>query len=492
MTRSRIAVTFGTVTALAIALAVGCRQADEASPATGEASMREQWAEMHTAKAPQLEAFNEAKYGMFIHWGLYAIPAGEWKGERMPGISEWIMQRAKIPRAEYAALAESFNPVEFDADEWAGIARDAGMRYMVITSKHHDGFAMYDSDVSDYNVVDATPFGRDVVGELLAACERVGIRFGVYHSHSIDWYDGGDGGFALSGGEGEAWPVNLHDPSPTSFPDYVEGKARPQVREILTRYPNMWLVWYDVPFRMRAETSFAFYEMTYELQPETIVGHRVGNDFGDYIVPGDNRIPGENVTYDRPWETVGTLNNSWGYKHFDDDWKSVEELLFWIVEIASMGGNYMLNVGPTAEGKIPGPSVERVLEVGRWLERYGEAIYGTMRWRTTRDGPTRVAMEGTRAREEKGFEARFTSEDLWYTQKGDTVYAMALVWPDGGRVVLPALGEDAPEGVRAVRLLGAEGPVEWARDAEGLKVVLPQEQVAEHGYALAVELEPAG
>jgi alpha-L-fucosidase len=492
MTRSRVVMTLGALVLFTTALSVGCQPPEEAVRETDEASMSEQWAGMHEAKAPQLEAFNEAKFGMFIHWGLYAIPAGEWKGERMPGISEWIMKRAEIPRAEYAALAESFNPVEFDADEWAQIARDAGMRYMVITSKHHDGFAMYDSDVSDYNVVDGTPFGRDVVAELLAACERVGIRFGVYYSHSIDWYDGGDGGFALSGSEGRSWPVNLHDPSPTSFPDYLEGKAKPQVREILTRYPNMWLVWYDVPFRMSPETSFAFYEMTYALQPETIVGHRVGNDFGDYVVPGDNKIPGQDVTYDRPWETVGTLNNSWGYKHFDDDWKSVEELLFWIVEIASMGGNYMLNVGPTAEGKIPAPSVERLQEVGRWLERNGEAIYGTSRWRTTRDGPTQVAMEGTRAREEKGFEARFTSEDLWYTRKGDTVYAIALVAPEQGQISLPALGESAAERVRAVRLLGSDVALEWSQDAEGLAVVLSGDGTGPHGYALAVELEPGG
>ena len=250
----------------------------------------------------------------------------------------------------------------------------------------------------------------------------------------------------------------------------------------------MWLVWYDVPFRMRPETSFDFYKMTYELQPETIVGHRVGNDFGDYVVPGDNRIPKADVSYDRPWETVGTLNNSWGYKHFDDDWKSVEELLYWIVEIASMGGNYMLNVGPTALGEIPGPSVERLRGVGRWMDVNGEAIYGTSRWRTTRDGPTRVAMKGTREREEKGFDAQFTPRDIWYTQKAGTVYAIALAPPAHGEVVLPALGADAPERIRGVRLLGAEAAIEWTRAPEGLKVTLPDERAGEHGYALAIEL----
>jgi alpha-L-fucosidase len=399
------------------------------------------------------------------------------------------MQRAKIPRDEYAALAKQFNPVKFDADEWVRIARDAGMRYMVITSKHHDGFAMYDSDVSGYDVVDATPFGRDVVGELHAACQRQGLRFGVYHSHSIDWYDGGDGGFALSGSEPPDWPVNLHDPSPTSFPDYIEKKAKPQVREILTKYPDMWMIWYDVPFRMDLQTSFDFYEMTYELQPATLAAHRVGNDLGDYIVPGDNRIPEEGVTYDRPFETVGTLNNSWGYKHFDNDWKSVEELLFWIVEIASKGGNYMLNVGPTAEGLIPEESVVRLRAVGDWMGRNGEAIYGTGRWRTTHEGPTTVAMEGTREREEKGFQTRFTPWDIWYTSKGKAVYAIALVPPDGDQVVLTALAEDVPEKIAAVRLLGSGAALKWEQNASGLTVTLPGGSAGPHGYALAVEIK---
>jgi alpha-L-fucosidase len=457
--------------------------------AADEATLRARWKTMHESKAPQLEAFNEAKFGMFIHWGLYAIPAGEWKGERLPGISEWIMQRAKIPRDEYAALAKQFDPVKFDADAWARIAREAGMRYMVITSKHHDGFAMYDSDVSGYNVVGATPFGRDVVAELREACRKQGLHFGVYHSHSIDWYDGGDGGYALSGREGRAWPVNLHDPSPVSFPDYIEKKAKPQVREILTKYPDMWMIWYDVPFRMDLQTSFDFYQMTYDLQPATLAAHRVGNDLGDYIVPGDNRIPAEGVTYDRPWETVGTLNNSWGYKHFDHDWKSVDELLYWIVEIASKGGNYMLNVGPTAEGLFPPESVERLAAVGRWIERNGEAIYGTRRWRTTHDGPTSLAMEGTREREEKGFDARFTPQDVWYTRKAGTVYAIALVPPKDGRVVLPAFADSAAEGVKAVRALGSDSPVKWNRGPDGLEVVLPVGVAGEHGYALALELE---
>jgi alpha-L-fucosidase len=283
--------------------------------------------------------------------------------------------------------------------------------------------------------------------------------------------------------------VNRHDPSPTPFPEYLESKAKPQVREILTKYPDLWTIWYDVPFRMDLQTSFDFYKMTYDLQPATLAGHRVGNDLGDYIVPGDNRIPEEGVTYNRPWETVGTLNNSWGYKHFDNDWKSVEELLFWIVEIASKGGNYMLNVGPTAEGLIPEESVVRLRAVGDWMKRNGEAVYGTERWRTTHEGPATVAMGGTREREEKGFEARFTPQDIWYTRKDATVYAMALVPPDGNQIVLSALASDAPEQVEVVRVLGTGTPAPWSRDETGLKVVLPDGSAGERGYALAIDLE---
>jgi alpha-L-fucosidase len=251
----------------------------------------------------------------------------------------------------------------------------------------------------------------------------------------------------------------------------------------------MWMIWYDVPFRMSLQTSFDFYRMTYDLQPKTLAAHRVGNDLGDYIVPGDNRIPEGGVTYDRPWETVGTLNNSWGYKHFDDDWKSVDELLFWIVEIASKGGNYMLNVGPTGEGLIPVESVDRLRDVGHWMKRNGEAIYGTSRWRTTHEGPTSLDMKGTGEREKKGFEARFTSEDLWYTRRDGTVYAIALVSPEDGKVVLPALGESAAEEVTGVRVLGLEKAAEWSRSAAGLEVSLPAGPPGAHGYALAIEVE---
>ncbi len=463
-----------------------------AVPVNAEESMSTQWQQMHGSKQQALDAFSEAKFGMFIHWGLYAIPAGEWKGERLPGISEWIMTRADIPRAEYVELAKQFNPVLFDASQWAEIASDAGMRYMVMTSKHHDGFAMFDSDASDFNVVDATPFGRDVVGELYAACERQGMKFGVYYSHSIDWSDGGDGGYALAGSGDVKWAPNLHDPSPTSFTDYIQTKAKPQVRELLEKYPNLWLIWYDVPFLMPSDMSYDFYKLTYELSPQTLCASRIGNNFGDYLTPGDNEIPADYLTYDRPWETVGTMNNSWGFKHFDHDWKSTDELLYWLVEVVSKGGNYMLNVGPNAQGQIPVESIERLREIGRWMKVNSEAIYSTTRWTTTREGPTLIDVKGTREREAEGFKAQFTPEDIWYTRNGQTVYAIALVAPEDRKARLTSFGseqETAPKMIKSVRLLGSDAGITWEQQADALHVTLPTDLPGEHGYALAIETE---
>lgn len=351
---------------------------------------------------PRLDWWRRAKFGMFIHWGLYAIPAGVWEGERIPGIGEWIMYRAQIPVEEYEQLAEQFNPVEFDAAEWVSLARNAGQKYMVITAKHHDGFCMFDSDVTDYNIVDATPFDRDPIEELAIECEKQGIKLGFYYSQTQDWHH--------PDGVGNDWD---YDEEEKDFADYLENYVKPQVRELLTNYGPIGLIWFDTPKEITEEQSRSLLDLVHQLQPDCLVSGRVGNTLGDYASTGDNAIPEEAVDMD--WETPATINDTWGFKTHDHNWKSVETLVQKLVDIVSKGGNYLLNVGPTAEGIIPQPSVDRLLSVGHWLKRNGEAIYGTT------PGPLQ-GLEGLRS-----------------TARPGKVYLHVFDWPQGGEIEIPRL-----------------------------------------------------
>ena len=317
-----------------------------------------------TSQDEKMKWFREAKFGLFIHWGVYSIPAGTWKGQQIPGIGEWIMNRAKIPVGEYEQLAGQFNPVKFDAEEWVRLAQDAGMKYIVITSKHHDGFAMYGSKVSKYNIVDATPFKRDVLKELADACAKHGMRLGFYYSQAQDWHE--------PNGAGNTWDFGPDEKK--DFDQYLRGKAEPQVRELLTGYGPVCLIWFDTPRMMDVgDRAQRFIDIVRTLQPACLIDGRLGGQ-GDYRSMGDNRIPNEVVRED--WEVPATLNNTWGYKSYDDNWKSPEDLTFKLVDIVSKGGNYLLNVGPTSEGVIPQPSQDNLRAVGRWLKVNGEAIYG--------------------------------------------------------------------------------------------------------------------
>ena len=310
--------------------------------------------------------FREAKFGLFVHWGLYAIPAGEWKGERSPGIGEWVMHRMQIPVKEYELLTKQFNPFKFDADEWVKLAKDAGMKYIVITSKHHDGFALYHSKTSPYNVVDATPFRRDVLRELADACARQGMRLGFYYSQAQDWHD--------PNGAGNTWDFGPDEKK--DFDRYLREKAEPQVKELLTGYGPVCLVWFDTPRMMTEERSQRFVDIVRQLQPATLIDGRLGAR-GDYVTTGDNVIP--DLAREDDWETPATINHTWGFRRDDEDWKSPGDILFKLIDIVSKGGNYLLNVGPDADGVIPRASAENLRTVGRWLKVYGEAVYGAGR-----------------------------------------------------------------------------------------------------------------
>jgi alpha-L-fucosidase len=357
--------------------------------------------EIPEQREARLKWWREARFGMFIHWGVYSVPAGTWKGERIDGIGEWIMNRAKIPVREYEALTRQFNPVKFDADQWVALAKSAGMKYIVITSKHHDGFAMFRSKASRFNIYDATPFGRDPLAELAVACREQGMKLGFYYSQAQDWHHPGG---AAAGGH---W-----DPAQDGDMDeYLRSVAVPQVREILSNYGPIAILWWDTPVDMTRERAEMLLPLL-ELQPGIITNNRLGGGFpGDTETP-EQRIPPTGIP-GRDWETCMTMNDTWGYKSYDDNWKPTETLVRNLIDIASKGGNYLLNVGPTAEGVIPEPSVQRLREVGAWMRANGEAIYGTSASPFRRLGWGRC------------------------TQKAGTLYLHVFTWPGDGKLVVP-------------------------------------------------------
>ena len=315
--------------------------------------------------------FYEAKFGMMIHFGLYSIIGGEWKGKRTPSLGEWAQSYFRIPNSEYRQLCDAFNPIFFNADDYAKTAQEAGMKYIVATSKHHDGFALYRSKVSKYNCVDATPFKRDIIGELAEACAKRGIKLGLYYSQALDWEQPHGGGW--SGGHsngGMSW-TNDWDFPDNDKKDYsicFEGKIKPQVREILTQYGDLALIWFDTPFDISEAQSMELYNLVKQHQPECLINSRIGHGKCDYESTDDNEILEDDKT-GMLYEMPGTMNRTWGYKSFDTDWKSPVRILEIKKHLNERGINYLLNVGPDHLGRIPVPSLD-ILEVVGKIGRY--------------------------------------------------------------------------------------------------------------------------
>lgn len=460
----------------------------------------DEWQRMHNSPEKQatMAWFKEAKFGMFIHWGLYSQAGGTWKGTRIenspfpgPRVAEWLMSTFQIPRREYEELAKTFNPDKSFAENIARLAKDAGMRYVVITSKHHDGFALFDSKCSDYDIVDRTPYKADAIKELYDACLKEGLGFGVYYSHGNDWHDGSDGNYANVKRHNDSTGINtnpqgknLWDPSPNTYEEYIEDKAYPQIAELLNMMPKLRLVWFDGTGFITEEQAFRFYKLVYDINPHVIVNRRVGYDFGDYLDAGDNKIPSDSDNMSKYWETCGTTNNSWGYKSYDQDWKNSRELLYYMIDIASKGGNYLLNVGPDGKGDVPESSAQGLLEMGNWLRTNGDAIYGSTRWKIIHEGQGETILNGTGERQKKGFSRTSSSEDFWFTSKGNTVYAISLVAAND-TVKIHSLCKEAGD-IKNVRLLGSDQTIKWKQSIFELTLDFKGIETSEYGFTVEV------
>ncbi|MDB6064249.1 MAG: alpha-L-fucosidase, partial [Pedosphaera sp.] len=326
--------------------------------------------------------FREARFGMFIHWGLYAIPAGEWPGKNINTSAEWIMNSAHIPIADYEKLAPQFNPTNFDAHKWVLMAKNAGVKYIVITSKHHEGFSMFDSQVSDYTILKSTPFKRDPLKELAQACKEEGITFCLYHS-IMDWHH--------PDAQSIGYPNYNDSRSNPNFPRYVDNFLKPQIKELLTNYGRIGILWFDGEWikDWKPEMGRDLYAWCRTLQPDIIVNNRVGkarpgtsgmssgpDAAGDYGTP-EQQIPSTGFGQGVDWESCMTMNNTWGFDKNDLNWKSSSAIIRMLIDCSSKGGNLLLNVGPTADGLIPDASIQRMADLGAWMRVNSEAIYGT-------------------------------------------------------------------------------------------------------------------
>ena len=366
---------------------------------------------------PRLDWWREARFGMFIHWGLYAQPHERWVAYpdtvTHHWTGEWVQHVKRIPRDQYVRWASSFNPRGFDAEEWVSLARRAGQRYLVITAKHHDGFCLFKTATTDFNVVDASPFGRDIIAELAEACRRQNMPFGVYYSQAQDWHD--------PNGLGNDWDDN---PASKNFRKYLEGRVKPQLRELLTGYGDIAVVWFDTPMTMTVEESRELVDLAYALQPKCLVSGRIGNSLGDYTSFRDNRFASGAADFD--FESPMTMNRTWGYVAGDSGFKSGSELLWTLIDTVSKGGNLLCNIGPDEMGLIPDGNRTPLLEVGAWLERNGRSIYGSRPGGTATPGALRC------------------------TRSDGTVFLHVITWPVGNVVVVP----DELAAVREAEVLG--------------------------------------
>ena len=415
-----------------------------------------------------LEWWSDSKFGMFLHWGLYSQAAGDWNGHRYKG-NEHFMIYEKLSIKEYSTLASDFNPTLFNAEQWVTMAKDAGMKYMVLTTKHHDGFAMYNSPSSDYNILTKTPFKRDPVKELAEACKKNGMKLGFYYSLGRDWEDPD---------VPTNWPTKGGRSNLADFPNedikdiakYFERKVKPQIRELLTQYGPVAVLWFDTPELITKAQSEELLQMIKTLQPDCIVNNRIGNGLGDYYVSEQQISKDANP---KPWEACITMSRGWAFNRHDNEWKSPELLVRQLVEIVSKGGNLLLNIGPKGDGMFPPEAVERLALVGKWMKTNSEAIYDTKPWTVTAEQVSSKTLAGAMVHDsDSDTTSKTILPDIYFTSKGKAVYVIARSWTEAV-VNVKSMTKDKYK-VKSVHLLGSKLKLNWKQSNDALQITMPK------------------
>ncbi|MDD7983554.1 alpha-L-fucosidase [Lentisphaera marina] len=391
----------------------------------------------------RMQWFDEAKFGMFIHWGSYSTLKGIWKGEPIKKYAEWIQANADIPKEEYAPIAKQFNPSKFNADEWIRIAKEAGMKYFVITSKHHEGFCLWDSKYTEYDIKDASGVDRDLLGELSAACKKYGVKFGTYYS-IIDWHHPTQ----KPRKSGNAWNKwgKPEWASPIAKDEYVKY-MKAQLKELVDLYDTQ-IFWFDGDWwpNWSMEDGEDLYAYLRQIQPNAIINNRVGKrdrskiDFGT----PENFTPGSKLDY--YWEACWTINHSWGYKEHDKNWKTTKELVQKLVAINSKGGNLLLNIGPTAEGEFPHGCLDRLAGMGDWLKAHSEAIYKTNFPEVPLQSWGRVL------------------------QRGNNYYFHVFEWPKNGLIEVQGMNAE----VESISLMNSDAKISAQNKASSMTLTVPK------------------
>jgi alpha-L-fucosidase len=432
------------------------------------------------SKEARMKWWREARFGMFIHWGVYAQWGGVYHGHNQArGGAEWIMNRSKIPVAEYQERAKSFNPTKYDPDSWVRLAKEAGMKYIIITAKHHDGFALFNSKASKWDITDATAYGKDLLKPLADACKKHGMKLGFYYSQAQDWNNPGGSVARKEMREGWANPDSAKidaytaahkghwDPAQEkrTFDQYIDEVAVPQVKELMTNYGEIAVLWWDTPTNMTDEAAIKLRDAL-KTQPQIITNDRLKrpNFPGDTKTP-EQKIPTQAELDGQDWETCMTMNGSWGYKSWDDKWKSTETLIRNLVDIASKGGNYLLNIGPKDDGTIPQESIDRLKQIGAWMKVNSEAIYAS------KPSPLAALPWGRVTRKE--------------TPSTTTLYFSVFDWPKDGKLFVPNVKNE----IISAKILGG-GDLKLKADDGGITMKVPD--TAPDAIATVIKVEFKG